>query len=273
MRWILALLVGLSLLAGAGAEEPVNLDQLVFENPREERRFVTARSFILERTRGWQHSPRRLRGNFIAEEWTAGDRSYKLNTLHYRLPRVFGLSLTARSEGVDFYYAEGGKTILGSSCHLRFRHGDLDIPVVAPYFRLPDEFEFKGRDTISVTPELPIDQELALLLASPTSLKERTEKRYQLLIALLDQALADDRIQKPLYGEYEGRGIPPPVIGFQSPSPTRKKQLRAQLKRQVDAWQTALDTDADAFYRLALELLPFHKLWPAALVRCADAPN
>lgn len=263
--------------------EPVGVDVslLKFESADCERRFMSIRGLFQERTRGagWDHRPLRKLGNFLQEDWClppepgwncfsgyARDKRrtewLEVSTLFYdrSWPQVFGLNVSAGSNarsgpwGIYLHYADQGKGIVGAGLGVTFLRYEGEEK--AQEIHLGSTYSYQAEAT-DLRVEAPggKDAELALLYASPASLRQTGQARYRALLAEVEKAVAEHRVLKRVYGEYKGRGIPPTHEDVPL-TPDEERAVLAKARAEIGQTLDSIEKNAETFHRLLAELIP-----------------
>lgn len=268
-----------------GRDAQVERATLRFRDPADAARFDRVHACFAARATGdgWRRYPLRQIGNFVQQDWCRGahdrhcaggsfrsdpgDEWYQVHTLHYDQdwPEVFGLGVAAGRHpqadgwGVAFWYGRGGANIIGdtvSASFHRFVGGKI-----AQSVDLGSTHVYKLEETrIEVAAPGSQDDELALLIASPASLRTTGLARLDALTAAVVAKIESGGATKCVYGPYEGNGIPP-VCNPTPLSPAERTAALAAARAELGARREAVDHDADELHRLLTELMAFDRCW------------
>lgn len=273
-----SLVLALLLVAAAMAGAPLSWDQLRFTESADTGHLKALLKAIPQKTSGWSHYPLRSGGNFLTERWMKGDGEvlnesymtsagnawYQLEALHYNLPQAFGCLLSAGRQpardgiGVRFWYCSGGKSIVGEGADLDFavwKQGKMvaEVPILRIPVSLPEPFELEGSASSD-------DWRASLaLLPDFASFQASTADRYQRTLTGFASALKEGRVQKRIYEEYRGGGIPP-ESHLVSITPAEAEELGRHVERQVAGWREMLKTHGSEMHRALLEVVPLSAL-------------
>ncbi len=289
MMIILFLLLNAS--SGDSYERPIDRTKFNFLDQSEKRLYEDIHEQILAKVKGaaWRHDPLGKVGSSLVETWyqghnpssiisswfmsQPGNRWYELATFHYRLPHVFGVNFLAGFNpekdgwGVRFYYAKGGKKLLGDSCSLDFpffRDGreSFKISFIKYYVTLPSNYilsnSYRSRQFLLKTGNTHLE-ELQLLINSPDSLKKRGIKQYSELKKQLHQNILDHKIRKIVFGKYKGGGIPPenwPVDLTPQEEDKLSEWVDSEIKKTIDS----IKLYYRVFYGNLIDLFPFENM-------------
>lgn len=276
VRFLLLLMIGLSLTAQGG---PLTWESLRYAKDDADGRHLRALLKTLpELTKGWQHYPLRDGGNFLSEGWiqgkgnvlneafmeTAGVGWYSVQALHYKLPDVFGCLLQAGRNpqrdglGVRFWYCSGGRTVVSDGADLDFavwQKGKIAsrLPVLRPSLDIPEQYDAEMA-------EVKTDWRADLAaLADPTAFRDSTLKRYDTTATRFRRALAEGKVKRRKYREYQGGGIPPE--GYLVPlTDSESAELRRFVDTKVGDWKKGLEEHHAAMHALFLEVVPLTAL-------------
>lgn len=261
-----------------GKDARVDFATLNFLDDTERQRFERARACFSARGNDWEHYPLRKIGGFVEEDWCRGEGAQRgcsggnfmehqgvdkagVGTLHYtdRWPEVFGVQVNAahrpRTEGwnVSVSVSTNGKKILGDQGSVSFgRPGkpEDDFSVRTSYGYTIAESSF------SVNVEGDGWALLDRIRVSPEALREEALPRWDSLKAKVVTALQSGQVLKCVYGEYEGKGIPPRCIERVPLSPEAVEEEVAKIESRVRAIHTAFDTDAEGLHAALLAVAP-----------------
>ncbi len=260
-----------------GKDALVDYATLTFIDDDERQRFERIRACLRQRGQGWEHYPLRTIGNFIEEDWCRGQGADHgcsggrfreiqdvdwagVGTLHYpdQGPQVFGVQVEVghRPAGdgwnVSVSVSSNGKGILGEHGSIIFEH-----PGRAQRFYVGTGYSHQIAQTQI---DIPVDGDGWTLLdrvrASPQALKQEALTHWDALRAKVLAALDAGEVVECVYGEYEGRGIPPECIEKVPLSPDKVKTARAEIEAQVQAVHAAFDQDGDALHATLLQVAP-----------------
>jgi hypothetical protein len=268
-----------------GKDEPVALASLRFRDAAERTRFDRVRGCFAARGagEGWRHYPLRKLGNFVQEDWCRGERSkncaggsfrgergdewYEVFTLHYERdwPEVFSLGVGAGrlpregEWGVSFSYTANGGTIVGPGFGVSFHR--FEGEEIAWALHLGHAYVYEVEETrIEVRAPGSQDDELALLVRSPQSLRDTALARLSALSAEVERQISAGLVRKCVYGPYEGNGVPPVC----APTPLSAEDTAAALERargELAARQAAVNQRSQEFHGLLVELMAFDRCW------------
>ena len=269
-----------------GKDSQVHVSLLRFEDPATGDRFHKVRDCFGARAQGgeWQSYPLRKIGNFVEEDWCQGEGSelgcaggnfrerrgsewLSVYTLHYPkdFPGVFGLGvssgkLPASGEwGAAFSYYADGKSIIGDGVGLSFHR--FEAEEIVQVVTMGDSYSYQAEESyISITAPDGYDAELARLISSPESLRDTAVKRYDALQAEVESQIHAGTVQKCIYGEYKGDGIPPECHLTPLTGPERKALLD-RAKRDIGAQRDAVKAHHALFLGLLRELVDFENCW------------
>ena len=104
------------------------------------------------------------------------------------------------------------------------------------------------------------DAELALLLASPISLRDTATARYDALLAEIERAVEAGEVERCVYGEYLGDGVPPEC----TPTPLsdgERALLIDRARTEIGAMREAVEVNHELFHGLLTGLLDFERCW------------
>lgn len=273
-----SLALALLLVTAAVAGTTLSWDQLRFAEGADTRHLKALLRAMPERTRGWSHYPLRSGGNFLTERWMKGDGEvlnesymtsagnawYQVEALHYDLPEAFGCLLSAGHHpardgiGVRFWYCSGGQSIVGEGADLDFavwKEGKMvgEVPVLRVPVRLPEPFELEG----SVSGD---DWRASLaLLPDLATFQASIADRYQRTLTGFAGALKEGRVQKRIYEEYRGGGIPP-ESHLVAITPAEAEELSRHVESQVAGWREMLRAHGAEMHRALLEVVPLSAL-------------
>ncbi|MBT3224191.1 MAG: hypothetical protein HN348_34420 [Proteobacteria bacterium] len=267
-----------------GHDAHVELSTLVFENEAEGVRFKKVRECFADSTaaEGWSHYPLRKIGNFIQEDWCSGPGAergcssgtfrdsrrgvswYGVHTLHYsqHFPLVFGLGVYAGHRpavgelGLDFSFSQNGKSIVGDGLHLSFVELDSDTTV---HLGSQYSYELEQITATFAAPDGPT-AELSLFIASAESFRDTATARYNKLLRKVEAKFAAGKVEKCVYGEYEGDGVPPPCI--RTPlDKAEAKVLFDRSKADLERQKALITNEYQQMHELLLERLDFTSCW------------
>jgi len=269
-----------------GKDAQVHVSLLRFADTATADRFNKVRDCFGARAQGedWQNFPMRKIGNFVEEDWCRGERAelgcsggnfreqrgsewLTVFTLHYPqdFPDVFGLGvssgkLPASGEwGAAFSYTADGKSIVGEGLGLSFFRfeGDTIVQTVTT----GDGYSYQAEESyISITAPDGAEAELRRLIASPESLRDTAVQRYDALQAEVSSQVRAGTVQKCVYGEYKGDGIPPECHLTPLTGPERKALLD-RARRDIGAQREAVEAHHVMFHGLLRDLLDFENCW------------
>jgi hypothetical protein len=269
-----------------GRDEPVDPAQLVFEDPALGDRFDRlGRCFAATGAReGWSHYPLRKIGNFVQEDWCRGAGSsggcaggafrdrpgsewLSRYALHYDSgwPEVFGLGTEAGKLppdggwGVRFSYHTGGRGVIGEGLYVDFIR--FEGREQAAKVSLGDGYACEVEEShLSVRAPGTMDDELALLLASPASLRETAVARMEALLGTMRAAVASGEVRKCVHGPYLGDGVPPVCTLAELTDEERRRAVERAETFIGDQRRAVLD-NAEVFHRLLKDVLDFERCW------------
>lgn len=253
-----------------GKDALVDYATLVFLDEAERARFERARACFEERARGWEHYPLRKIGNFVEEDWCRGEGADRgcsggsfrerpgvdwagVGTLHYPQdwPQVFGVQigaghLPAKGEwGVWFSVSTNGKSILGDGGSIGFgRVGDE-----ASKFYVGTSYGWEiGESRFTEAVEGDGWALLDRVRESPQALRDEAIGHWSALEAEVIGALERGEVLECVYGEYEGRGIPPACLK-KVPLAAEKVEVEiARIRGKVAGVREAFEEGGEGLY-------------------------
>jgi hypothetical protein len=239
----------------------------------------------------WRHLDYAPVGNFYRARWCRGsgaspdcrfaggnasDRDQnqvELGTLHHDLPQVFGLTLNARwvppaaGWGSTFWYASGGKSILGEGFGISFHR--FDEPGGEPHLQLDlgDTVAYQVQQTtVRLRSTASLEADLASYLEGPEALRDRGLERSAALAAEVEATIAEHGAETCDYGPYRGDGIPPECL--RRPLTAAEEALAAAAAREhFAAQQTALRDHHRELWAALLQAFPLDRCWDKAAPR------
>jgi len=269
-----------------GKDAQVHVSQLRFADAAEGQRFNKLRDCFTARTQdeGWNHYPLRKIGNFVEEDWCRGPGSehncgnysfrnsrgsewFDVYTLHYpeEWPEVFGLGvssgmLPAEDEwGASFAYHTRGKSIVGDGVSVSFHR--FAASEIVEEVHLGDVVAFEAEETrVAVVAPGGPDAELALLIASPESLRDTAFARYDALLTEVASQIEAGNVRKCVYGEYHGDGIPP-ECHLTPLSEEERCALKQRAQAEIGGQRDAVATHHAQFHALLLDRVDFRTCW------------
>ena len=259
-----------------GSDALVDRQTLEFVDDGERKAFDAARACFDARAQSWAAYPLRQIGNFVEQDWCtgpgaehgcaggnfrerAGVQWASVGTLHYPQdwPQVFGVQVDAGrivAEGwsVSASVSSGGRTILGDGTHVNFRRGTVAGSLV----HLGTSYAHDvGEETVQVVAPGTPWEVFARLRASPDAMRDEGVARLRALHDEVARRLHAGQILVCVYGEYEGRGVPPPCLRRVPLTADEVKVELARLTEQTDRQIAALQSDAPAMHAALMSVV------------------
>ena len=268
---------------------PPALADLQFENEATGERVRQVSACIQEQVvdASWTETPYDTIGNSYQRAWCrgAGSRAdcqvtdevirgrdvyaLSLSTLAYpQSPtKTFGLIFNAtwlppaEGWGINLFFSEEGKSIIGEGAHLNFYQYTTPTGDPTNHLFLGDTFSYTIYETTirqdtGLTPRDAFSQ----YLTSPESLRDMGLTHLNALAEKVDAALNDHTIQTCEYGEYDGDGIPPECM-LRPLTTAEETQARNDAQAHFNQ-QTQLLTDQyQQLYTTLLQTFPFPSCW------------
>ncbi|MBW2702474.1 MAG: hypothetical protein JRF33_16765 [Deltaproteobacteria bacterium] len=287
MRHSLLFLLCPLLLAGA---KPMTNDPhtaLQFENPEHAAFFKRADKCIRGMFDDWRHRPFKNGGAFHNARWCRGkgarddcqiasgtadhrdQHAVSLYTLFYgdKFPEVFGYGLqilkTPKTSGwgVNFYIAQGGKSMVGEGFHINFSHfPDASGPRDTILFAGIGE-SYQIAKTQTSLPAKPFAATRARLLKNAASLRDGALADLEELERKVLARITEDQVETCDFGEYQNDGIPPPCFPRKLNAEEKKEELKkaeAHFKEQKRLWLE----QGELLWRALRDAVPIACLWP-----------
>ncbi len=261
-----------------GHDTQVDAGVLRFVDETERKRFERARACLAERGKAWTHFPLRRIGNFVEENWCDGDTptggcaggNFReqvgsawagVGALHYDAswPEVFGVQIEVGQRSgperwsVAVSGSSNGHGILGDHGHISLtKTGDeaetLFIGTSYEWAIGESRFHFSvGDDAWTLFDRVR---------ASPEALRDEAMQHWTKLRTQAVAALKADEVLECVYGEYEGRGIPPECIDRVPLPPDKKAAELERIERHVTWIDATLQAESDAMFAALLEAAP-----------------
>jgi len=269
-----------------GRDAPVDQPSLVFEDPALGARFARLGGCFAARAQSkeWSHFPLRKIGNFVQEDWCRGagassgcaggafrDRPgaewLSRYTLHYDSgwPGVFGLGTEAGrlppdgGWGVRFSYHAGGRGVIGEGLYVEFIR--FEGREQAAKVSLGDSYAYDVEEThLAVRAPGTRDDELALLLASPASLRGTAVARMDALLEAVRAAVEAGEARRCVHGPYLGDGVPPKCTLAELTGEERRRAV-GLAETFIGAQRREVLDNAEVFHRLLRDVLDFDRCW------------
>jgi hypothetical protein len=238
-------------------KEALSPRHLTFVDAASKTLFFDFRDAFAERTRGsgWEHRGPLVGGNFLTETWSRGKVVYELSVLHQNLPEVFGVAARASGEpdrngrSVRFWYAAGGRTLLGSGCNITVEQAvpgkdPVTTGLVTYSASLADPFAW-GDDTLTLKRATTCDEEMRLMTVSAESFRSTAHARFVALQGTVDQAFSGNLIRKK----------------HDRPSVEELATLKAQVRAEIDRQTQLIQREGDHLYDELIRLAPLDNVW------------
>jgi len=276
--------------------ESVDVSELRFISPEDERRFNVLRAFCAERAQGLPsvHEPLRKDGSLVKElwgfppeagwTWFSGAACNKRGIGWYSVETAAGVErwpavCSVRLEAVNnprqgewgvhlYYYQHTG--LPGSSLLVDFSRFKGDL--VTAKVPVGDSLEYEAADTrISVSAPGDPAAMLRLLYLSPASFKQTALARYDALLAEVEKAFREHRVEKlvvvqkasasvtPPRRKWAGPGAIPPLRKRVPLTPDEEKAGLEKARKELAEIELTLEQNYEGFYRLMVELVPYDR--------------
>lgn len=267
---------------------PPTLDELTFEDPQTETRFKTLNQCIegiADET--WHTTSYKLIGNFYESRWCSGvgaredcqiaystmhnrdQRQVGLNTLFYpdQPTTVFGLGFEtlwvpeSAGWGVEFYFSEKGKTIIGEGWGIIFNRYDNAFDPPAESVVLGDSLSYKIiQTTLQQSSDLPLREDLDIYLSNAESMRDRGVEQYQIFLSDIKSKFNNHEITACDWSEYQGDGLPPVC----TPRPMTPDEEAAELEKARQFYEgqiQLLQENYQEMYAVLMDAFPFDECW------------